>query len=124
VSDRPKIVGQWDETRLCRTLTNLLTNACKYGDTTQPITVTLNERGKGVSIAVGSLGEPIDPELMPLLFDPFKRGVADSKVKGLGLGLYITAEMIDKHGGSIDVESTRERGTIFTVFLPKVTRRS
>ncbi len=118
--DKSHIVGQWDSIRIFRTLINLFTNACKYGDISRPITVTLEEKEKLVIISVHNYGEPIPPELKPMLFNPFKRGsIAEAKVKGLGLGLYITAEMIDKHGGSIDVQSSKKDGTTFTVTLPR-----
>jgi signal transduction histidine kinase len=114
------IIGLWDETRLCRTLMNLLTNACKYGNCDHVIDVSLLSNDGNVTFSVKNQGDPIPTDLLPLLFDPFQRGdIAVSKAMGLGLGLYITAEMVDKHGGHIDVQSTRENGTVFTVTLPR-----
>jgi signal transduction histidine kinase len=118
--ERPKVEGVWDETRLERGVSNLLSNACKYGDTQQPVTVSLSDENDQVSITVHNEGEPIPQELIPRLFDPFKRGEkAHKQASGLGLGLYITADMIDKHGGSIVVRSSREDGTEFRVVLPR-----
>ncbi|HEX8952526.1 MAG TPA: ATP-binding protein, partial [Polyangia bacterium] len=59
---------------------------------------------------------------MPWVFDPFRRGHSDDdSIRGLGLGLYITREIVLAHGGRIDVRSTPEAGTVFAIELPRVT---
>ena len=74
------------------------------------------------TLLMWSRGDPISPELLPSVFDPFRRGAAQAEkrsgVDGLGLGLYIVKEVVLAHGGSIEVTSTVEDGTTFTVRLP------
>lgn len=114
--DVPQILGSWDEARLQRTLANLLANAWKYGDKTSPITVLATERPEMVSFSVRNHGPAIPRHMLPVLFDPFER--AASVAGGLGLGLYIVSQMVEKHGGAIDVKSD-DNGTVFTVMLPR-----
>jgi signal transduction histidine kinase len=114
VTHEQEVVGNWDQTRVVRALVNLLSNACKYGDATQPIELKVSAYDHQVAVSVHNWGKPIPKEMMPYLFNPFTRGT-----QGYGLGLYITAEMIDKHGGSIDVSSNADIGTTFTTTLPR-----
>jgi signal transduction histidine kinase len=75
-----------------------------------------------VALTVENRGPPIAPELMAVMFEPFCRGSAlrdASHARGLGLGLYIVREIVNAHGGAITVESTPERGTSFTVRVPR-----
>lgn len=117
--DEPEIIGYWDETRIERAVMNLLTNACKHGDCTKPIIITLGERDEQANISVTNEGPPIPKEMISKLFNPLERVAEAKRTRGMGLGLYIIADMIDKHGGSINVMSTHETGTVFTVTLPK-----
>lgn len=68
-------------------------------------------------------GTPVPPELLPVIFDPFRRGDQGHgslrRSKGLGLGLFITKTIVDAHGGSIEITSTAEEGTTFRVTLPR-----
>jgi signal transduction histidine kinase len=70
-----------------------------------------------VSITNG--GDPIDPELLLTLFEPFSRGAGGSSDSNMGLGLYIAQKIADSHGGSIAVRSSVAEGTTFTVRLPR-----
>jgi signal transduction histidine kinase len=72
-----------------------------------------------VELRVHNLGEPIPVAIRPMLFAAFKRG--KTQVSGMGLGLYIVRHVVQAHGGSVDVESTREAGTTFVVRLPRWT---
>lgn len=104
---------------LQRLVGNLLANAVKYGDTERPISVALDDRGPEIALSVHNWGEPIAPEILPSLFQPFQRGPEDQDRDGLGLGLFIAAEAARAHSGVIDVESSEEKGTRFRVVLPK-----
>jgi signal transduction histidine kinase len=69
---------------------------------------------------VWNAGAPIEPEMLQKVFDPFRRG--DTGAPGLGLGLHIVQEIVRAHGGSVELRSTTECGTTFTVSLPKICR--
>ncbi len=114
-------VGRVDGDRFEQVVSNLLDNAIAHGDPSKPIRVAVRERGDSVCLSVQNDGSVIPAELMPVLFDPFKRGqIAESeRTGGLGLGLYIADRIVSAHGGSIDVESSVENGTRFDVCFPR-----
>lgn len=118
--------GEWDRTRILEVVDNLLSNAIKHGSRGQPIDVTVRSDGDDVVLAVHNGGAPIPAELVPVLFDPFRRAARSDhrhgELKSHGLGLYIVREIVVSHGGTIDVSSTSEAGTTFTVRLPRGTR--
>ncbi len=113
--------GMWDPDRLAQVVSNLVDNAIIYGSAEGPVTVTLVDEDRAVRLEVHNTGRPIPSELMPVLFDPFRRGgPADApRGEGLGLGLFIAHQIVLAHGGSIDVRSSAHEGTCFTVRLPR-----
>src|SRR5262249_50307036 len=96
-------------------------NALKHGLHTHPIEVVVRGEGDQVILTVHNEGAPIPAELMPVLFDPFQRAdrADHSGEKSFGLGLYIAREAVLAHGRTIDVRSSSEAGTTFTVRLPR-----
>lgn len=109
--------GSWDRLRLEQIVTNLLSNACKYGSG-QPIHVRV-EPGEGtVLLTVRDQGPGISPQAQARIFERFERAVADRRISGLGLGLWITRQCVEAHGGEIQVESAPGQGALFTVRLP------
>jgi signal transduction histidine kinase len=109
-----------DPVRLSQVIENLVSNAVKYSPPGSPISVTLQQNGGYVRLSVTDQGLGIPPEKLPLIFERFYR-VTDgggTEVKGTGLGLFITREIVRMHGGEIQVESTPEKGSTFTVDLP------
>jgi len=115
--DGAPVVGQWDKLRLEQVVTNLLTNALKYG-AGRPIHVRV-EWGHGVArLSVRDEGIGIAPEHRGRIFGKFERAVSDRHYGGLGLGLHITQQILSALGGSILVESEVGRGSTFTVELP------
>lgn len=108
--------GMWDEDRMEQMLSNLIGNAVQHG--TDPIEVTVRGQEDEVVVSIHNEGEPIPPEVIPKLFEPFRRREGDYG-HGLGLGLYIVSEIVRAHGGSITVTSTRSEGTSFTTRLPR-----
>jgi PAS domain S-box-containing protein len=115
LSSRAK--GEWDPDRLAQVVSNLVGNALEHGDHGRAVEVSLEASPRGVELEVRSSGAPIPAELLPTIFDPFRRG-GRTTGKGLGLGLFIARQIVAAHGGTIGVESTEERGTRFTVSLP------
>jgi len=110
--------GRWDRLRLEQVLGNLIDNAIKYG-AGQPVEVTLTADLEHVTIQVRDHGMGIAPEKVPRVFDRFERGVSAKNFGGLGLGLYITKQIVDAHGGTIVATSTPGDGASFTVTLPR-----
>jgi signal transduction histidine kinase len=109
----------WDSSRLEQVLTNLLTNALKFGPG-QPIEVGIHNAGVAAELVVRDYGVGIDPARQPFVFDRFERAVSARHYGGLGLGLYITRRIIQAHGGNVRVASEPGRGATFTVTLPWV----
>ncbi|HEY8490670.1 MAG TPA: ATP-binding protein, partial [Dehalococcoidia bacterium] len=120
VLDAPEPVsGSWDPARLDQVLSNLLSNALKYSPQGGPIRLSVRARGGWAEVAVADQGLGIPPEEQPNLFRPFARGAtARRAVGGEGLGLYITQQIVQRHGGSIALTSEPGRGTTVTVRLP------
>jgi signal transduction histidine kinase len=115
--------GSWDAARISQVLANLLGNAVQHGLSSEPITVTVQGEAKDVVLAVHNRGPTIPRSEIPRLFDPVKRlrrGEAPTSDAGnLGLGLYIAERIVIAHGGSIEVDSSDEKGTRFTIRLPR-----
>ena len=114
--------GRWDAHRLGRVLANLVANALQHAND-GPVRVLLDgDDPLHVSLCVHNQGPPIQSEVVPQLFEPFRRG--DASVEGLGLGLYIVREIVRAHGGSVDVRSSAGEGTMFAVTLPREVERA
>jgi signal transduction histidine kinase/CHASE1-domain containing sensor protein len=111
------IMGQWDRLRIDQVVTNLITNAVKYG-AGQPIRLSLTETAGEAKLLVRDEGMGIAPEHQKRIFERFERVTEDSGISGLGLGLYITRQILEAHGGTIQVESDIGRGATFIVTLP------
>ena len=113
--------GTWDPARMAQVVSNLVSNALQHGAQQAPVRVSVAGDLTSAVLAVENQGQAIAPELLPVLFEPFSRGsLRDaSHARGLGLGLYIVKQVVTAHRGSIDIDSTPERGTVFTVRLPR-----
>ena len=98
----------------------LLDNAVKYAGESGEVDATLSRRQERVVLTVRNTGEPIAPEHLPHLFERFYRadGSRSRKEGGYGLGLAIAQTIAESHRGQIEVRSSREEGTVFTVVLP------
>ena len=114
------IPGRWDAARIEQVLTNLLNNACRYSPPRSEIVVRarrLDDTHAAVDVVDQGPGVALDQQSR--LFTPFYRGAAAARHKGgLGLGLYITSEIVRRHGGRVAVRSTPGQGATFTVELP------
>jgi PAS domain S-box-containing protein len=112
--------GEWDSARVFQVITNLVANAITHGAPDAPVHVSVKGHTQDVRIGVHNHGPSIPLNMMAVLFEPFRRAVPEDRSPGgLGLGLYIADQIVRAHGGTIDVESTNEQGTTFTVRLPR-----
>jgi signal transduction histidine kinase len=121
--DIDQVVGRFDPERISQVFTNLIGNALRHGDLAHPIRVALKGDADIMRFEVYNTGKPIDPAAIPSLFDPERRysgySQADSQTThGLGLGLFIAAEIVASHGGRISVTSSKGAGTCFKVEIP------
>jgi signal transduction histidine kinase len=119
VPDQTKVVTG-DRDRLEQVLGNLLENAVKYSPEGSEILVSVENKGDEVVTAVCDRGIGIPPDELNQVFERFHRGrkVSSTNYGGLGLGLYITKQIVERHGGTIWVESREGAGTTFFFALP------
>jgi PAS domain S-box-containing protein len=115
-------VGEWDKIRLEQVVTNLLSNAAKYGSS-RPIGITVTGDETTARLSVRDQGIGIPPEHQARIFERFERAVSDRHYGGLGLGLWIVRQIVEALGGSIRVDSAAGEGSTFTVTLPKAPRK-
>jgi signal transduction histidine kinase len=113
------VIGRWDRLRLEQVVTNLLTNALKYGRG-RPVEVTVERAPEGLArLRVRDEGIGIAPEDRERIFERYERAVrGERRYAGLGLGLWIARRIVEALGGSIGVESTPGAGSTFTVVVP------
>ena len=115
----PVVLGDAD--RLELVFVNLLENARKYSAADAPIEVRVALEGQMVAVAVRDEGVGIPPEEQAHIFERFRRGgTIDPGIAGMGLGLYISREIVRAHGGEIRVASTPGAGSTFTLTLPRM----
>lgn len=125
VESKGDLHGNWDSDRLAQVISNLVGNALHHGTADKTIEVVLDGTGKRVSFSIRNDGKTIPEPLRDVLFDPFRRGDRQgnsSKTAGLGLGLFISKEIVTGHSGTISVASSDESGTSFTFELPRQTQ--
>ena len=111
------VEGQWDEFRIEQVVSNLLTNALRYGGKS-PVQVRVYREGNEARVEVADQGIGISEENQKRIFQQFERVSAKTVVAGLGLGLFISEQIVAAHGGSIVVESRINEGALFRVCLP------
>jgi signal transduction histidine kinase len=120
IVDAPSpVAGVWDAARLDQVLTNLVGNALKFSPTGGEVRVAVRREADEALLTVSDEGLGIGPEERAALFEPFRRGEATARaIPGVGLGLYIAAEIVARHGGRIEVASAVGEGSTFVVRLP------
>jgi signal transduction histidine kinase len=120
----PLILGdaQW----LKQALINLLDNALHYTPPGGAVTVRLRAAGEGVAVVIEDTGHGIEPEHLPHLFERFYRTdwARAKDAGGTGLGLPIVKEIAEAHGGTISVTSQVDKGSVFTLRLPVLSRQA
>ena len=109
--------GPLDRVRLGQVVTNLLQNAARYGQG-RPVEVRVEHAGGVASLLVVDHGMGIAPEDRARIFEKFERAVSARQFGGLGLGLWISRQIVEAHGGRILVEDTPGGGATFKVELP------
>ncbi|MHA6160560.1 hybrid sensor histidine kinase/response regulator [Pseudomonas sichuanensis] len=109
--------GEWDEFRIEQVLANLLSNALRYGER-KPVQVRLFEEGAMACVQVQDSGIGISAQNQQRIFQQFERVAAQQASGGLGLGLYISEQIVLAHGGRIQVDSAEGSGATFSVYLP------
>ncbi len=107
-----------DSSRLERILVNLISNALKYSAADAPVTIHAERSAREVILSVTDTGVGMDAEIQEQLFKPFFRAEATRRIKGIGLGLYITAQLVKAHGGRIWVKSAPGKGSTFFFSIP------
>ncbi len=110
-----------DPARIQQVIWNLVSNALKFTPKGGRVGITLSREHSGLTMCVRDNGQGINPQLLPYVFDRFRQADSSTRRKfgGLGLGLSIVKQLVEMHGGTVDVDSAGEgRGAIFTVRLP------
>ncbi len=118
-TEESELVGQWDSRRMGRVLTNLVDNAVKYSPTGGRVVVRVRrERSEAVlEVQDSGIGIPIDD--VARIFDRFQRGRnVERRVDGSGIGLASARHFVESHGGTIEVESEENVGSLFRIRLP------
>lgn len=125
----------FDEGRMAQVLSNLIGNAIQYGSLETPVRVSMHASGADVIIDVNNQGTPVAPERLAAVFDPMVRIAAGAHAAdgdpavsssnyiertSLGIGLYISRQIVHAHGGMISLVSTQAEGTTFTVTMPRL----
>lgn len=114
--------GVWDPQKIEQVFVHLFSNAIKFGEN-KPVDVVLDaienkDFGQGYQVSVIDRGMGIDPKNHKKIFHRYERAVSSQMVSGLGLGLYLSQQLIQAHGGSISVKSDSSQGAVFEVLLP------
>jgi signal transduction histidine kinase len=118
--------GEWDGARISQVFVNLIGNAVEHGTAGETVTVAVSGEADEVTVTIHNQGKVIESEQLDGLFNPMKTRTSPHAVSSagptgnLGLGLYIAERIVDAHHGRIEVRSSPEAGTTFTVYLPRL----
>ncbi|MHB8872495.1 MAG: PAS domain-containing sensor histidine kinase [Myxococcaceae bacterium] len=112
------VIGRWDFVRMEQIVSNLVSNALKYGEG-RPVSVSVTAQDGWAKIAVSDQGIGIAPEDQARIFQRFERAVPGRKYGGFGLGLWIVRNIVEAHGGVVRVQSALGQGSVFTVEVPQ-----
>jgi two-component system CheB/CheR fusion protein len=108
-----------DQPRICQVITNLVSNAVKYSPQKALVQIKIREENRKVKVAVTDFGIGVEKRNLPLLFDRFYRvEELNQNYPGLGLGLFLSSEIIKRHHGEIGVESDHGKGSTFWFTIP------
>ncbi len=121
IASDARVVGSWDRARLDQVVSNLLSNAIRFGQG-KPIRVEVRAQDGRAVLRVSDQGMGIPPEDQRRIFEPFERAVRERTFGGLGLGLYIVRTIVEALGGTVHLQSAVGAGATFTVELPREVR--
>lgn len=114
------VSGTWDRERARQVLVNLISNATQSSQGAIWVRVDEKPEQRAVVVSVTNRGSVIAPEIMGRIFDPFARAMLDpSRIRGLGLGLYMVEQIARAHGGAVRATSTATEGTTFSIEWPR-----
>jgi PAS domain S-box-containing protein len=119
--DQP-LIGTWDRLRVEQIFTNLLSNALKYAPG-EPISISASPAGDFAVVEIRDGGPGIPEGDLTRIFGRFERAGAPDTYGGMGLGLYVTRQIAEAHGGSVDASNAPGGGACFTVRLPFVPKQ-
>ncbi|HWY80097.1 MAG TPA: HAMP domain-containing sensor histidine kinase [Candidatus Sulfotelmatobacter sp.] len=111
------VICHCDKVRIEQAVVNLVSNAIKYGNN-KPITIAISNSHEHIHITVKDQGIGIPPDQQKRIFNRFERAVSSRDYKGLGVGLYITYQIIKAHKGKVLLHSQLNKGSAFTIELP------
>lgn len=120
VVSEPDVRSYCSRKEIRRVIENLAINAVKYGASTTPITITLQQTETQISLTIHNEGNPIALNAQSILFQQFRRTISAEEQTGWGLGLFLAKSITEAHQGTIEVESAESKGTSFIIKLPKV----
>jgi signal transduction histidine kinase len=112
-----------DADKFCQALSNVIANACKYSPAIEPVVVRLVSGAGEVGVRVEDRGEGMDEETRRRIFERFYRAESAAATAGTGLGMSIVKEIIDIHGGRVQIETAPGAGTAVTLWLPRAALR-
>jgi signal transduction histidine kinase len=115
------LTGSWDRDRVTDVLSNLERNAIEYAAPGTVVIVKAHADGAEVVVEISNQGEPIPADVLPFIFEPFRRARQREKsaTGNLGLGLYIARQIVLSHGGTLDAHSA-DGTTTFVMRLPRI----
>ncbi len=116
-----KVFGIFDGTAIRRVVENLVTNAIKYGSRKSPVELSVENKDEHVIIKVYNEGKPIPKKDQDAIFEYLNRGRVskDTSLESWGMGLTLVKSVAAAHGGHVELESAKEKGTIFSIYLKK-----
>ncbi|ESQ92800.1 sensor histidine kinase [Asticcacaulis benevestitus] len=123
-----EVSGLWDKARIGQVFSNLIGNAVQYGFRSAPITIRVEGAPREVVLSVHNEGVPIAPDALLTIFNSLTRSQSNDETKSqplstnLGLGLFITKEIVTAHGGTISVSSSERDGTLFRACFPRASK--
>ena len=113
--------GSWDVARVQRVVANLIANAIKYSPSGGDVVVSVSVDGDSAVLTVRDEGMGIPAADLPRVFERFHRGSNVERISGTGIGLAGAKDIVELHGGTIEVTSVEGRGTTVAVRLPLAT---
>lgn len=121
INDCDDVTIQADRDKIASVLSNLISNAIKYSPKAAEIKVSCSMNEKMVTVSVSDQGSGIAPQDLPHIFDRYYRSEENiaRHISGFGIGLYVSAEIVSRHGGRIWADSTLGKGSTFYFTLPR-----